>query len=1348
MKQFKRLLSVLLAIIMILSSVSVLASAANGTAWKDSAIKDNQYNSIDVPTLTTEQYATAALDEVDRMLKEEQIYMSSDELFGIGELDVRSINAALDSVKTIVNGSLWGTASGLVKDLGKLDFSAITNANSPRRAPGQSDIAVIKMLLTFLTNSTNRKLIADFVRGQLDLGSIVGSFVDLSDFQVPKLLKELLYEATYNEDAPKNITQTVDTMVQDLIDALVVTGYDGDEPLLPALAGKTNISTGSMLTFIDEALKVVYNDYLVPRANDLWIDDLNELLADNAEEIEKYESYFNLAADGTVAFEFQTFPFDNSKLVLEQLNDVLGSIINLALADDIGFEWESGDNSMIVENIINIGKEVLAATGDDFFEPFVEIKTAEEIDAMTNQEAVSYVARTILNSSIDGVWIPDTADSIVKVGSYLVKDLMATELPDRDYSDESAYPVDDVNTIYNILADFGIKALNENPGLALDYGAGVDGLATAAANWAINKYSGFLSGVTLNPSASGWANLDTLLFKLINRNWFDASLFNGKPVTAENLIKDVLIGNILDLNFENVIALLCNKSSSSEFVSATPKQFVINLVVRILNTVFPGVLRTDLTNLESIITATNLGNTAEKLLEDLNTYSDSLLGAILPLLCDLLKLTNAQKFKNPEFNIPDVIFEKTGSITGLAMDFTNRSSGINTGYTDPATGEFIQDQLFKIAVTNVTISVTQTTAQGTTTTTKDTTSYFSVSPTSFVINGGETVPVTLKTLKNFSGTHDAVITVTYNIVREDGQNLTSQPLEARVYACITNAQPGDNKDTWTSTGTIQATKGSFNIFSTDVRDVADAIEVSLKNTGSADANITGYIANSTSGTALTQFPFYKANPESRILYGTAATDGQGGRLTYNPVVFDKDALNAAFPADEDTENGKSSIEKANEAAYTSAGWKKYTQSVGVSVNGATTGTATKSITVFIYDDCGLNSLFSKEESAQRQRFDYANADAEFNEYVEAMQQAARAVKTSKSELSFGTKTVPLFGPAFTRLSDAVEALNEKATGGVAALRADLDSKYPSNEGKNFMEDPDYSFFGAANYLTYTWSNFRDKYDDANDFAEDYEEGGKYYGIATPQALDVAYKTWELDNYYARLRPVTPSKINLDRAIDEANAQNYDGTLYTEESFDRYEKAIAFAGNVNGESDAVQVKINKAYVELIEAQKRLIKADSEEETEITILPADVNPYDDSVAVTTVIADEGEAIYVAPEEYEIDIADYFTVEGCDVADLTFDYEAIATGEELVIYDKNDNELASYILIVRGDLDGSGVVDTVDASTLNRYSFGIVTFGETGESVFDYAADVDASGIIDSVDVSSMKRFNFGMFDINFA
>lgn len=59
MSNAKRFLSVILAMIMVLSTLVVGASAYS--AYKDDAIK-SQYNKLDKPVLTTEQYASAAVD--------------------------------------------------------------------------------------------------------------------------------------------------------------------------------------------------------------------------------------------------------------------------------------------------------------------------------------------------------------------------------------------------------------------------------------------------------------------------------------------------------------------------------------------------------------------------------------------------------------------------------------------------------------------------------------------------------------------------------------------------------------------------------------------------------------------------------------------------------------------------------------------------------------------------------------------------------------------------------------------------------------------------------------------------------------------------------------------------------------------------------------------------------------------------------------------------------------------------------------------------------------------------------------------------------------------------------------
>lgn len=1326
MKQFKKVLSVLLAVIIALTSVSVIASAY-GTAWRDEGLARSQFNSIDVPTLTAEQYATAALDEVDRMLAEEQILLTEDDIF-VGTLDVTSVNAALDSVDTILNGRLWTQYNGLLGDLKNLNIQAISlqpNCHGVRRSNGGSDLNVIYSLLEFLYD--NKGLLSGFVKNEIDLGAIVGQFVDLSEFEVTGLLKDLLYEAAYDADAPDGGTdKTVDEMVQDLVDALFITGFHGDDPLLPEAEGYTNLSDRTMLQFVDDALVLAYNKYLVPRANEVWMDDINELLADNAEEIEKYSKYFNLTDDGKVAFEFETYNFDRSKLVLEQLNDVLASIINLAInSEELGFEWETGDNSKIVDNIIRIGREVLAVTGRDLFSKYVEIYDADQLAEMSDMEVVAYVARTILNSSIDGVWIPNTADNLTKVGSYLVKDLMATELPGRDYSSETTYPVDDVNTIYTILTDFGVKALNENPGLDLSYGIGIDGLATAAANWAITKYGGLLSGAKeLSTSNTGWNNLNTLIFKILRTNWFDASLFNGKPVTVENLVKDVLIGNILNLDLENVIALLTNKSSSSEIVTKTPKQLVLDLLPRILNIVFPNFLKTNMTQLGDIISPANLGDSVDALFSDLYNNRKTLAPAVLPIVTDVLDLTTPSEFKSPVFDLKAFNYFSTAS-ANTSFEITNRSYGVNTGYTDPVTGQFHRDDRFALEIVDVVIDgvVANTNPpQHVTTLTVNN------EVKGAVIDGGETVTATIT--GKFTGNTDTVVTIKYNILKEDGQPLTSDPLEARIYTCFSNANTDDINKWSQSSGNLLVTDGFVNIYTTNPKDLAGA-EFKFKNNTANNATLVGAAATpSATQPAMTKVSFIEVNDEERNLL-------PGGSTSYKPLKI----------------NGYTGSDEQLEEAFTSVGYKKYTQNIGAKLG--TNSPLQKSVNIILYKDYGLTSLFNSEVNAQRQRSDY-NSDA-FDAYLTAMADAAKLIKCRKNNTQF-TQTTAVglaykFEGAATALTSAIEALEASAVGGVAALRARLDEIDPSNADKDFMTDGDYSFFGAANYLTYTWSNFRDKQKDADNFAEYYEEGGKGYLLGEkPEALDVAMKTWELNNYYARLRPVDGSKVNLSRAINQANAKAYVEDEYTAESYERYTDALAFATSVNNEAGAVQKKINMAYIELIEAQKHLYKGDEEPaEEELVIVPAEANPFDTEFAPVVLENTAGEKLLygIAPEEMGIDISEYFIAEEGSLSDVDFVYEALATGETLQIVDKATEEvLAEYIIVIKGDLDCDGTVGTFDITNLARNVAGLELYSETLDSARDYAGDIDLDGEVGTFDVTSLARCVGGTEELNFA
>ena len=87
MKKSIRILSILMAFAMLIGSFTVMGSAYQ--AYKGSAIS-GQYNDVDTPDFTLEQYASMGLDEVDRMLAKEKLVLN----VYIGTLDVSSSSQA------------------------------------------------------------------------------------------------------------------------------------------------------------------------------------------------------------------------------------------------------------------------------------------------------------------------------------------------------------------------------------------------------------------------------------------------------------------------------------------------------------------------------------------------------------------------------------------------------------------------------------------------------------------------------------------------------------------------------------------------------------------------------------------------------------------------------------------------------------------------------------------------------------------------------------------------------------------------------------------------------------------------------------------------------------------------------------------------------------------------------------------------------------------------------------------------------------------------------------------------------------------------------------------------------
>lgn len=176
MKKSTKLLSVLLAVLMIFSTMSVMASAYTKEYKTHEAIEAlNGYNDIDTVTrLSVDVRADMILDWLDELLAGLNLNM---DLSILGTLNATSIDNALNSIVEIVGGSTFGFAGGigLLGDLKNLNINAVKTYRRSSESTGSE--YVLYSLIELLGNSDNVGIIKKVVDGSINFGKIVGQLV-------------------------------------------------------------------------------------------------------------------------------------------------------------------------------------------------------------------------------------------------------------------------------------------------------------------------------------------------------------------------------------------------------------------------------------------------------------------------------------------------------------------------------------------------------------------------------------------------------------------------------------------------------------------------------------------------------------------------------------------------------------------------------------------------------------------------------------------------------------------------------------------------------------------------------------------------------------------------------------------------------------------------------------------------------------------------------------------------------------------------------------------------------------------------------------------------------------------
>ena len=1182
MKKMKRLLAVILASLLILSSATAAASAYKYDSYKDGKL--TKYDFTDSAVLTTEQYASMLLDYADEALAKENITM---DLSILGKLDATSIDNALSSVYKLIDSN--GAILNLAGDLKHVKVSAIKDA---RRSNG-TDVAVINSLLQFLAD--NNPIIKKVVLGGIgkqrrDGGVSLGvanSFVKV-DLNIEVMLRELLWGLAYPNTA-YNSSTTVDTMLQTIIQNALA-----GVPIIPeSVRNLVDLnSTKSTYDFIEDLLQTAYNDMAVPMLNEQVIPWLEMQI--RCDETGTLANLFN------TGYQVQTYTVPADKTLIGELNNIAGQIVNGLLKGYTG--WVDGDNSKLTDNVVSVARFVLKKTGGYFFPDWQKhIATPEEIDAMSKEELIAYIARSVINASVGYMYIPEDVTTVVGVTWEAVKQLMAQFLPERDYSN---YPKT-IDGILDMLADY--VAYNVNPGIdlnagslkeALNYGSGFESMLTTAVQWLKADpqfYTGLLPDTAVDTS-NGWKALDDIIFKLLDKSLLPAKFASsGSETILKDVVYSVLNGLILNQDL-TCLTDLFERNQNGAFAKQTVKKSIVRLVTDILNAIIPGTITTKYyDSLDAIVKNNELANIVENLISSLNGNKGKLVPPIVNIVAQVMGLADKSKFGQMKFTGP------TRASDAYTVTIYNGSKGINRGYTDK-NGNFTQDALYKYRIASVSATAYNMAGNGTNV-------GVSGVKAGDIINGGFSKDIAVS--KPGATDTTVVLTVGYFILTENGESLTgTTPLYASYYTYYSSDTQDDSepKDIETITGKLRLVKPRAGFINqNEALNKIDSVRVRINRVKDA-----GHLTKST----------YTQN---------ASTFKNNSGTFFKDVGFSGETENENTNITEILWEAKAGADRTAlaDGTYTIDYSVKGTRTASI---GGKTGTVSGSASIFVYNDYEVPAKYSQYSGEQRQRANYsADADAEWAEYQAALIAAANYSLRPKLKANFSNASyLAAYQTISTRLTAAAEALDAKmASASVDSLKTAVEAVQgaPNPEGSVYW-DQGYNFFGYDDFNSVSWNGWKEARNRAMNLYNSTKapeepvapkhpgEGANECQLATYNkkyaqwekdhaawetkmatwkaptisSVDVAYAEQQIALWGPRLIKLDAVKTHLDAAIAMCTINPADASKYDAERWEAYSQAFAYAQNVStsfNASTTMRTQVREAMNNLIYNWKRLI-----------------------------------------------------------------------------------------------------------------------------------------------------------------
>lgn len=1298
MKKFKKITAVLLSVVMLFSMASTSASAVYA-AYLDDSILD-QYNSIDKVDLGINQKASLVLDRLDNMLAKEEIVI---DLPLIGTVDLTSTDKALDSICSITGNWLFGSLT--VGDLVVLEENRNDITTIRRVSEGYTDVDLISSVITYLSHCAPTLVgmidpSADFSWGMVK-GFLPPEFRLITD-DFNGWLDELLWEALHpvnSEVQPANLT--LDDIVQFMCDNQLgaveggaraeAMGFAG---VMPGFTLDIDAVDANAYRAVEEGIYQAINTFVLPLINNQLKDVISSAVESNQ------NSGGDLYQIINVDYNIPAYDFDRSMGVMDQLNDVLGYAVDemlIPLADrpdgtPYDFVWSytipEGETylDLIEDNLYGVMSMVIVAGGEADFNPYNENYTLKDLG--------NYIARVAVNQFVRQMDIPNEASVTMAEVAYLgLRELCASTIPEYytaalpDTATEAQYR----DAIIELGADLGAYYLNNNLGLNCPLSTNSGEFLSAFVDWCMPYIDGLFDRTALDALGSGhtgWDEVDAILWEIIPKDWLPyQQMFKNSETGALGTEADLTFESLVDYVLDTIFNFDLNKLNTffahnpdSTLSTKNVRKFIIDWVSDILNGAFTPAGKTscvpaNINTFEDLINPVSNGtgiicNILETLAGDAE-----LRDTVLNLVVLILGLSEPQSLGDVHMDIDDRIDCTSGSVDSQ-LRISNFTDGVNSAWRNE-NGEIEQDKMYEIELVSLSNNAGLTTTN--------------VAGQKIQANGYVNVAIT----GSVSANTEARFDLSYYILDEAGNRIGSTPLVKSVYTHL-----------YKTTGNYEVESAE----STGGNVTFEAFPTYLYTTDVYNAALFSILATNNSGLITSAVDITKAVVTGTLPAGISANAPEEGAIvSIDDSSLTVDSYGTVNPY-------VSNVDPDDEQPY-----GIYEVSIQFEVQGKNAiGQTTTDMSqardhkIVVYNDFGLEDLLNTIMNENRQRIDYAaDADTEWNNYLSAVS-AGFALLQGNPDHSKMFDNISGDPDVFQNdyyakveaINAAVAALDEKAVTDSAKL-AELTAAVAE------YEDIDWE-----DYVLFTYDRFRDSFDRANgivnsQIAPEGEEDT--FEAPAVKLFDLIFAKNQLTLWGGRLIYKEVSTDYLEEAVAKAptSSAGYAPDLLADV---QTELDIA-AGYIDGTVAATQGQVNANRVNLLEALRALMP-----EYLVAANGAD-----------TIIDSREMLIYnLTPPVLSID--SYIASSNSDAYSFEFIGSGgffAGTGSLVNIYAAG-KLVATYKVLIYGDLNGDGMINSTDSAEITAYLAGTSSLIQEGNIYFK-AADVNFDGVVNEADAA---------------